>query len=142
MPDTSSITLEEAKAITLERAAEIAAQFPAEYTGETRVAGPSRSLYTCEGDENFQWPGLTKILVTGTPDQDAVVDAIAAAWEARSGWSVERIPSSNGSTHAMLSHTDGDSYRVGFYAGGDEFWVDAASPCFHLEGGLTPGAEY
>ena len=142
MPDPSSISLEEAKAITLQRAAEIAAQFPAEYAVETQVAGPSRSLYTCEGDDNFQWPGVTKIIVTGEPDMDAVVDAIATAWETRDGWSVERIPSSNGTTHAILNHDDGDSYRVGFYAGGDEFWVDAASPCFHLEGGLTPGAEY
>lgn len=139
---TSTMTLEQAKAITLERQDDIAALFPADHVGEVIRPETSRALYGCGEDDWFQWPGVTRIVIVGEVDPPSIIEEIGAQLRADGGWAVEERTSSNDFPSLSLLHDDGSLFRVGFYEGGAEFWVDASSPCFYLEGGLEPGTEY
>lgn len=141
MPSTT-MTLAEAKSVTLDRQDTIAALFPAENVGEVIRPETSRSLYPCGEEDTFQWPGVTRIVIVGEVDPPSVIETIGAQMREADGWAVEEGTSSNGFPKLDLLHDDGSRFRVGFYEGGAEFWVDAASPCFYLEGGLELGGEY
>ncbi len=141
MPSTT-MTLAEAKSVTLDRQDAIAAIFPAEHVGEVVRAETARSLYPCGEDDTFQWPGVTRIVIAGDVDPAAVIERIGTQLRQDGGWTVEDGTSTNGFPKLTLLHDDGSRFTVGFYEGGAEFWVDAASPCFYLEGGLEPGTEY
>jgi hypothetical protein len=139
----TALTLEEAKTITLQREAEIASYFPKALVAESRVTETSQSLYGCPGEDNFSWPSVTVITIQGEPDHDAIIASIAEEWGGRAGWTVTRgTNAKNDLPTVVLENEDGSRFTVGFYLGGAEFWVDSASPCFHLEGGLEPGTEY
>ncbi|WP_439563530.1 hypothetical protein [Microcella sp.] len=142
LTSSTTLTLDEAKAITLERQDEIAAQFPAANTGPIVRLETSRSLYYCEEHDTFQWPGITRIAIVGNVDRSSVIDTISTRWDDRDGWTAAVGTSANGLPQVTLRHDDGSRFTVGFYEGGSEFWVDAASPCFLLEGGLRRGGEY
>lgn len=139
---STTMTLNEAKAITLERQDQIAALFPVDNTGAIVRPETSRSLYPCGEDDTFQWPGVTRVEIVGEVEPASVIGAIAAQWAGQNGWTVIEGTSINGFPRVTLEHDDGSSFVAGFYEGGAEFWVDAASPCFFLEGGLQRGAEY
>lgn len=140
--DTSELSLEEAKAQTIEVRDEMAALYPAEDIAEIRANETSKALMPCGGEESFAWPGRTTITVAGTVDKAEALAPIAEAWEGREGWTVEHGTSSKGFPKLVLNHSDGTHVNIAYFYDGTELWVDAVSPCFTLPGGLTLGGEY
>ncbi|WP_166865891.1 hypothetical protein [Salinibacterium sp. ZJ70] len=137
-----TLTLADAREITLERQQEIASYFPAEFTADTRTTETTPVIYPCGGENNFQWPVVTIITITGEPPHEQIIEAIVADWSGRSGWTLERSTSSKGFPKVTLNHEDGSSFLAGFYASGAEFWVDSYSPCFHHPAGYEYGERY
>ena len=142
MSNTSGLTLEEAKAHTIEVRDEMAALYPAEDIADIRANETSKALLRCDGEDEFAWPGRTTITVAGTVDKADALAPIAAAWEGREGWTVENGTSSKGFPKLVLNHLDGTHVNIAYFYDGAELWVDAVSPCFTLPGGLTVGGEY
>ncbi|WP_167051552.1 hypothetical protein [Salinibacterium sp. ZJ77] len=140
--DPATLTLADAREITLERQQEIASYFPAEFTADTRTTETTPVIYPCGGENNFQWPVVTIITITGEPPHEQIIEAIVADWSGRSGWTLERSTSSKGFPKVTLNHEDGSSFLAGFYASGAEFWVDSYSPCFHHPAGYEYGERY
>ncbi len=139
---STTMTLEGAKAITLDRQDQLSALLPFENTGVIVRPETSRSLYPCAEEDTFQWPGITRVEIVGEVDELSVIGAVTEQWANREGWTLTEGTSVNGFPKVTLEHDDGSRFAVGFYEGGAEFWVDAASPCFFLEGGLQRGGEY
>lgn len=142
MSNTSQLSLQEAKAHTIEVRDELAALYPAEDIAEIRATETSKALMPCDGEERFAWPGRTTITVAGTVDKAEALAPIAEAWEGREGWTVEHETSSKGFPKLVLNHLDGTHVNIAYFYDGAELWVDAVSPCFTLPGGLTVGGEY
>ncbi|MET0989052.1 MAG: hypothetical protein ABWY54_00245 [Glaciihabitans sp.] len=143
MPEAnSSLTLEAAKSLTIERRDEIASFFPGENTGTVTATEASKSLMPCRTEDSFGWPGRTTIVLAGDVDQAAALEPIATEWEGRDGWTVERGTTKAGVPELVLDHEDGTHVNVSYYQSGSELWVDAVSPCFDLPGGYTYGTEY
>lgn len=140
--EPTTLTLAEAREITLARQQEIASFFPAELVAETKVAETSRVIYGCGEKDAWQWPSVLRIIIQGEPDHRAIIDAIAAEWGSREGWSVQKGENRLGYPDVRLVHEDRSLFTVGFYKSGSEFWVDSASPCFHHPEGYVPGTEY
>ncbi len=140
--DMAPLTLDEAKAITIETRTEIAAYLPEGVTSEVRAITESNTLIPCDGENEYVWPGIYIAVIDGEVDQAAVVDAIATEWESRDGWVVERKTTEDGYDRALLTKPDGAHFAAGFHVDGTEFWVDSYSPCFILPGGFVGGELY
>lgn len=115
---STTLTLAEAKSITLDRQDEIAALFPADHVGEVIRPETSRSLYACGDDDTFQWPGVTRIIIVGKVDPLSIIEDIGEHARADGGWAVDEGTSANGFPNLKLLHDDGSRFRVGFYEGG------------------------
>ena len=139
---SSALTLEQAKSLTIERRDEIAALFPVEFTADTKATDVSKSLLPCTAEDTFGWPGRVTITVAGEPEQAEALEPIATAFESREGWTVARGTTSKGAAEVVLDHDDGTHVSVAYFQSGAEVWVDAVSPCFTLPGGYVYGTEY
>lgn len=140
--DSTTLTLDDAKSVTIQRMGEIAALLPADAAASVTSTSTSKSLLACDGTDNYVWPGITIAKLTGDLDKDATIAAIAGKWSGLDGWKVERGTSEGGFPDATLTNADGSYFVAGFHVSGTEFWVDSYSPCFHLDGGFVYGTEY
>ena len=141
MPD-STLTVDTAKALTIERRDEIASFFPAENVGELSATETSKSLLPCDAEDSFGWPGRATITISGGVEQAEALEPIATEWESREGWTVSRGTTSKGVPELNLDNVNGTHVNVSYYKDGTELWVDAVSPCFDLPGGYKYGTEY
>ena len=140
--EVTQLTLDEAKSITIERRDEIAAFLPESASSDVTSTETSKALVPCGGEDLYKWPGITIAKITGEVDPAQVVEDVAAEWETREGWSVERGVTEAGLDRVTLTNEDGSMFSVGFHVKGTEFWVDSYSPCFVLPGGPEYGTEY
>jgi hypothetical protein len=141
-PTATQFTLEEAKAFTIEARTEMAAYLPEDAASEVREIYESNALIPCSGDDEYVWPGPYIAVLDADMDQQAVLDAIAAEWESRDDWLVERRTNDDDYERVLITSANGAHFAVGFHVQGSEFWIDAYSPCFHLPGGFVGGELY
>lgn len=141
-PGMSQFTLEDAKAVTIQRREEIAAFLPEGAASYVTATTTADTLVPCTGENEYMWPGVSIAKIDGELDRAAVVEAIATEWESREDWFVERSTTEAGLDKVTLTNADGSYFSVGFHVDGTEFWVDGYSPCFVLPGGFVYGTEY
>jgi hypothetical protein len=139
----TALTLEAAKEQTIALGEEIASFVDPAVVTATRTVESSKSLLPCSGmEDGYGWPGRTTLEVQDVADETAALEPIAAEWESREGWKVERRTTSNGHASLDLEHLDGSSARVSFMRDGAELWISVVSPCFTLPGGFVYGTDY
>ncbi len=134
------LTVERAKATTLELTDEVIALIPAD--GVASVERPETGIFlSCDAPDAHTWSIDTTVTLADGADADAFVTEIADAFAAREGFStrdasdgedagVQILPDAGGSVVAAVWH-DGAEIHLGSY-----------SPCVRLPEGLTPHDRY
>lgn len=142
MAGASTLTLDAAKSLTIQRRDQVAALFPAANVADVTATSTSKSLLPCDTPDSFGWPGRATITLAGDFDHAAALEPIASKYDSSDGWTVTRGTTDKGNPTLDLDNIDGTHVHVGYFLDGTELWVDAVSPCFALPGGYVYGTQY
>lgn len=126
---TSSATLGEAKAATIQVQDELAAYLPAENVAASRSITEATLLQCGEGE--YKWPGGVHSQLQGEVDAAGILDRIRADFGAAGGWTV-----TDTDTGLELRHEDSRGFFVDFLDSPPEFQVLSFSACFPFDPGL------
>lgn len=136
-PPVQSITLEEAKRLTIEVQEHLETFVPEEMAGSVHRVTES-TLLSC-GPDNFMWPGGARVSLTGEADRAAIIESVRLEYDALPGWRLEDLPEERGPA-VVLVHDDGREFFVDFSRESNEYRVLSFSACFPFAPEL--GTEY
>jgi hypothetical protein len=132
-----------AKQMTQEIERELAAFIPTENVTSAEQLQEG-ILMGCgeDGDRAFRWTGHNYVYLQGDPDTEPIVDAVAAEFSERPGYTTlrETIDGDIPSVHVQGPYGAGWLMALS----GDRTYMEilSFSPCFHLAEDLDPRDEY
>lgn len=128
-----------AKQMTQEIERELAEFIPEDNVTSTEQAQEG-VLMGCgeEGDRAFQWTGHNYVYLQGDPDTEPIVDAVAAEFSERPGYSIlrETIEGDIPSVHVRGPH--GAGWLMALSVDRTYMEILSFSPCFRLAEDLSP----
>lgn len=126
-PTSNTTTLEDAKAFTIEVQTQLASYIPEDKVATRRDITKAHLLRCPDGE--YEWPGGVRIELTGTIDQQSVLDAIRSDFGDRPEWTVESLDAAPG---FVLRHENTSEFFADFPTSG-EFRVLSFSACFPFD---------
>jgi hypothetical protein len=130
-----------AKQIAQEMEQELAAFIPQEnIVASAQLA--EGVLLSCEGDRTFRWTGHTYVQLTGDPDTEPIVDAVAEEFSERESFAAERDVTDDGVPRVRVRGPGASSYSMALSVDHTQMEIFSFSPCFHLPEDMSHRAKY
>lgn len=105
---------------------------------------PEGVLIRCGGDRDYQWTGMTRVVLSAdaTYDGEAVTNDIAGEYRDSSNYQARLDETSDGEPRVQIFNETGEDYLIARSVDKKTVEIVSFSPCFVLPDGMSPSQKY